>query len=145
MALRPAYEMSGTDKLGGLAPIQRTQGMLIAYATQANDVASDGSGGNSPFSEARAREIRRPGEEIATVFRNVQIQVYTATKGRQIPELSMSLLGDFYFNTGETDIEAWKKVSMTNDPQQLTAFLNRYAESHWAGVARMRLLELGEK
>jgi uncharacterized caspase-like protein len=129
----------------GLAPVQRTQGMLVAYATQANDVAADGSGSNSPFTEALAREISQPGEEIATVFRNVQIQVHAATKGRQIPELSMSLLGNFYFNTGETDIEAWKKISMSNDALQLVTFIDRYPDSHWAGVARMRLAELTEK
>jgi hypothetical protein len=130
---------------GGLAPIRRTQGMLIAYATQANDVATDGGGKNSPFTEALAHEIRRPGKEIAAVFRNVQVQVYTATKGRQLPELSISLLGDFYFNTGETDVDVWRKVSLSNNRQELAAFIKNYPESNWTESARMRLVELAEK
>lgn len=129
----------------GLAPIKRTHGMLIAYATQANDVASDGSGKNSPFTEALAREITRPGEEITTVFRNVQTHVYKATDGRQLPELSISLLGDFYFSTAETDMDAWKKVSLSSDQQELGAFIKKYPESNWAEAARMRLRELAEK
>ncbi len=140
--------MQGTRDIAvrsGLAPIQRTQGMLIAYATQANDVATDGGGQNSPFTWALASEIRKPGEEIATVFRNVQIHVYEATAHRQMPELSMSLLGNFYFNTGETDIDAWKKVSMTEDPQLLTAFINGHPESQWAEAARKRRSELAER
>jgi uncharacterized caspase-like protein len=130
---------------GGLAPVKQTQGMLIAYATQANDVASDGSGRNSPFTEALARELKRPGQEIATVFRNIQVQVYSTTKGRQLPELSISLLGDFYLNTGETDADAWKKASLSNDQQQLQNFIKTYPESNWAEMARMRLSELAER
>ena len=32
------------------------------------------------------------------------------TGGRQTPELSISLLGDFYFNRSETDQQAWAKL-----------------------------------
>ena len=135
----------GISAPGGLAPIKQTQGMLIAYATQANDVATDGEGRDSPFTEALAREIKRPGQEIATVFRNVQKQVYAATKGQQIPELSISLLGDFYLNTGETDVEAWRKVSLSIDRRELNAFITTYPQSSWAEVARMRIQELAEK
>ena len=130
---------------GGLAPVQQTQGMLIAYATQANDVASDGAGRNSPFTEALSREIKRPGQEIGTVFRNVQVQVHTATKGRQLPKLSISLLGDFYLNRGETDADAWKKASLSGDQRQLENFIKTYPGSVWAEMARMRLSELAER
>lgn len=74
----------------GLAPVQRAQGMVIAYATQANDVAADGAGRNSPFTAALVREIDQPGLEVAALFRRVQKSVYDTTAGRQTPELSLS-------------------------------------------------------
>jgi uncharacterized caspase-like protein len=139
---------SGTRDIGvrsGLAPISRTQGMIVAYATQANDVATDGEGANSPFTAALAREMESPGQEIATVFRKVQTQVYAATGGRQLPELSISLLGEFFIKAGESDLEAWKKASLSNDEEQLKAFMKAYPESGWIDAARTRLQELADK
>lgn len=135
----------GVEVRRGLAPVARSQGMLIAYATQSNDVATDGEGRNSPFTEALAREIAKPGQEIATLFRNVQMQVYAATKGQQLPELSVSLLGEFYLNTGETDLDAWKKLSLSDDRAQLEAFIKKYPDSGWVTAAKMRLSDLAEK
>jgi uncharacterized caspase-like protein len=129
----------------GLAPVKRTQGMIVAYATQSNDVATDGEGSNSPFTAALAREMKRPGQEIATVFRKVQTQVYTSTGGRQLPELSISLLGEFFINAGESDLEAWKKASLSDDAEQLKAFMTAYPESSWIEAARSRLQELADK
>ncbi len=135
----------GVEVRRGLAPVARSQGMLIAYATQSNDVATDGEGRNSPFTEALAREIAKPGQEIATLFRNVQMQVYAATKGQQLPELSVSLLGEFYLNTGETDLDAWKKLSLSDDRAQLEAFIKKYPDSGWVTAAKMRLSDLAER
>ena len=47
--------------LRGLAPIERASGMIVVYATQANEVAEDGAGRNSPFSAALLRELKEPG------------------------------------------------------------------------------------
>ena len=84
--------------------------MVIAYATQANDVAADGVGRNSPFTAALVKEIAQPGLEVATMFRRVQKSVYDATSGQQTPELSLSLLGDFYLNREETDADVWRRI-----------------------------------
>src|SRR6185369_8676003 len=78
----------------GLAKIERSQGMLIAYSTQSNSVAADGVGRNSPFTAALVREMQVPGLEVATVFRRVAVNVNRETQGAQTPELSVSLLQD---------------------------------------------------
>jgi len=70
--------------------------MLIAYSTQPNAVAADGNGRNSPFTGALVREMQVPGLEVATVFRRVAVNVNRETGGAQTPELSVSLLQDFY-------------------------------------------------
>jgi hypothetical protein len=123
----------------GLAPISRAQGMVTAYATQANDVAADGAGRNSPFTAALVQEIQQPGLEIATMFRRVQKIVYDATGGRQTPELSLSLLGDFYINREETDIDVWRKIRASDDRALLNGFIQRFPTSFFTVDARTRL------
>jgi hypothetical protein len=123
----------------GLAPVARAQGMVIAYATQANDVAADGTGRNSPFTAALVREIDQPGLEVATMFRRVQKSVYDATNGRQTPELSLSLLGDFYLNREETDSDVWRRIRVSDDPKAYTDFIQRYPTSFFTIDARTRL------
>ncbi|MDU0343013.1 caspase family protein [Bosea rubneri] len=123
----------------GLAPIARAQGMVTAYATQANDVAADGSGRNSPFTAALVQEMRQPGLEIATMFRRVQKAVYDATGGKQTPELSLSLLGDFYLNREETDADIWRRLRSSDDVAEIKAFIQRFPASFFAVDARTRL------
>ena len=123
----------------GLAPVARAQGMVIAYATQANDVAADGAGRNSPFTAALVREIEQPGLEVATMFRRVQKSVYDATNGRQTPELSLSLLGDFYLNREETDSDVWRRIRVSDDPAVYHDFIGRYPTSFFTIDARTRL------
>lgn len=123
----------------GLAPIARAQGMVTAYATQANDVAADGSGRNSPFTAALVQEMKQPGLEIATMFRRVQKVVYDATGGKQTPELTLSLLGDFYLNREETDADIWKRLRSSDDSAEIKAFIQRFPASFFAVDARTRL------
>jgi hypothetical protein len=126
----------GLDR--GLVRIERSQGMLIAYATQPNEVAEDGDGRNSPFTAALVEEIKRPGLEVATIFRHVQTRVNEASGGRQMPELSLSLLGEFYFKREPTDIEVWRTVDV-GDPEQLKAFMARFPDSSKFETARLQL------
>jgi TPR repeat protein len=81
----------------GLARIEQTSGTIIAYATQPGAVAADGTGRNSPFAKAFLAEIDTPGLEVGRLFRHVARAVHDATGGRQLPEVSLSVLGDFYF------------------------------------------------
>lgn len=81
----------------GLARIKQTAGTVIAYSTQPGAVAADGEGRNSPFAAAFIREVSQPGVEIGPLFRHVAADVYKATNERQLPEVTFSLLGDFYF------------------------------------------------
>lgn len=108
----------------GLAKIERSQGMLIAYSTQSNSVAADGVGRNSPFTGALVREIQVPGLEVAAMFRRVLINVNRETQGAQTPELSVSLLQDFYLNPQESDIDAWKKMGSSASAADLKRFIS---------------------
>ena len=86
----------------GLARIPDVAGSIVAYATQAGSTAEDGNGEHSPFTAAFLANAESPGIEIGQMFRRVALAVNHATGGRQTPELSISLLGDFYLKPGDT-------------------------------------------
>ena len=129
----------GIGATRGLAKIERSQGMLIAYSTQSNSVAADGIGRNSPFTGALVREIQVPGLEVATVFRRVAVNVNRETQGAQTPELSVSLLQDFYLNPQESDIDAWKKLGPSASAADLKRFISTFPDSVMLDAARARL------
>ena len=83
---------------GGLAQMEAPQGALISYATQPGNVAQDGDDGDSPYTEALAHILRRPGLGLFDAFNEVGVSVKRATGGAQQPWLSSSPIeGGFYF------------------------------------------------
>jgi Caspase domain len=132
----------------GLARIEHPSGMLIAYATQAGQVAEDGRGRNSPFTTALIKRLAEPGVEIAQIFRRVAFDVNAQTQGRQLPDLSMSLLGEVYLSKPDkpqitTEAEAWQKIASSNDRVDFDHFVADFPDSPFAVVAkeRIRILE----
>jgi hypothetical protein len=126
-------------RVAGYARPEQTSGMIIVYATQADGVANDGAGRNSPFSGAFLKEIKEPGLEIGTMFRRICTNVYAATNGQQWPELSMSLLSEYYLNQAETDQAIWAHIRTNSDDAVVREFLRRYPNSFYAPDARARL------
>src|SRR6266550_3809860 len=129
----------GAGMTRGLAKIERSQGMLIAYSTQSNAVAADGYGRNSPFTSALVREMQVPGLEVATVFRRVAVNVNRETAGAQTPELSVSLLQDFYLNPQESDVSAWQRLGPSASVADLKTFIAKFPTSVMVDAARARL------
>jgi ankyrin repeat protein len=76
-------------------------GTLIAFATAPDNVAADGAGPHSPYTEALLRWLDEPGLEIGQVFRRVRQDVIERTGGRQVPWENSSLVGDGIFLAGE--------------------------------------------
>lgn len=90
---------TGSSAGSGLARFEPgAQGTFIAFATQPDNVALDGKGRNSPFTEALLKHIDEKGVEISAMMTNVRRDVYEATEERQLPWTNSSLLGLFYFN-----------------------------------------------
>jgi formylglycine-generating enzyme required for sulfatase activity len=89
--------MRGVDH--GLASMDAPAGILIAYSTAPGAVAADGSGRDSPYTEALSQAMRNLHEPVEQVFKHVRVGVMGATAGKQVPWESSSLTGDFYFAT----------------------------------------------
>jgi uncharacterized caspase-like protein len=134
----------------GLARIEHPSGMLIAYATQAGQVADDGRGRNSPFTSALIKRIEEPGIEIGQIFRRVAVDVNTLTQGRQLPDLSVSLLGEVYLSKPEklqinTEAAAWQKIASSSDGSEFQRFVTDFPDSPFAVVAKERIRILDDK
>lgn len=95
----------------GLAQVDKAVGMMIAFATQPGNVALDGKGRNSPFTEALLRHIGSEGASINDVMIDVRKDVLEATKGKQIPWENSSLTGQFYFKPAKTTDESEAEIA----------------------------------
>jgi uncharacterized caspase-like protein len=142
----------------GLAKIDSAQGMIVSYATQAGRTADDGQDGNSPYTSAFLRNIETT-EEIGTIFRRIADEVYQTTQKTQLPEVSLSVIGEFFLK-GKLRIEidksataaaaprlteaaeAWIATRETSSPAVLEAFIKRFGETVYGDMARARLQEV---
>lgn len=149
----------------GLAAIRSGVGTLIAYATEPENVALDGTGPNSPFTTALLKYLRTPGLEVRQLMTRVRQDVIAATDRAQVPWDHSSLVGDFYFvPPATTPAEAVVPppdvvVAMTTDEQRLwdaaqrivdadtkrralDEYLERYPRGSFATMARLQLDDL---
>ncbi len=99
VASRQAPVTRTTGITRGLAriEIEDGKGTLVAFATQPNNVATDGAGRNSPFTSALLKHLSTPGLELRTLLTRVRAEVVNATSGRQRPEVVDSLVGEVVF------------------------------------------------
>jgi len=81
----------------GLSIVQAPVNSLIVYSTSPNEVAADGDGDNSPFTEALLENIDNPGEDVRVMLARVFQHVQQETGGKQIPWESSSLTEPFFF------------------------------------------------
>ena len=87
----------------GLARVRSGSGTLIGYATAPDDVAADGEGRHSPFTEALLAHVETPGLSVNDMFGEVSGAVSRATGGKQVP-WSHSSLGRFYLASAAAPI-----------------------------------------
>jgi hypothetical protein len=142
----------------GLAKIDSPEGMIIAYATQSGRTADDGDGRNSPYTTAFLKNVGTK-EEIGTIFRRISADVYQTTHQAQLPELSLSLIGEFYLN-GKLQITAtpaqtsapvdpcvaasdhWKSAEAINTKGAYEDHLARFPTCSFTSLARTRIAAL---
>jgi hypothetical protein len=138
----------------GLARMDATKGTLIAYATSPGDVAADGSGENSPYTEALSKALLTPGLTVERVFKEVRNSVVAATNNRQVPWEASSLTGgDFYFKakpvqvaatipnapSTSTEVLVWNSVKDTDDPAMFRGYLKQYPNGIFAAIAKEKV------
>ena len=93
---RSARIMRGTGSLD-VKPSSYSAGVFRAYATQLDNVASDGLGRNSPFTKALLLHIGTKGLSIQELMIRVRKSVVAETKSAQVPWEEAALNEMFYF------------------------------------------------
>jgi hypothetical protein len=79
----------------GLARVEpNSPNTLIAFASKADSIASDGDSKNSPFTSALVKHIATPGLDLRKAFGFVRDDVLRSTSNRQEPYVYGSLGGD---------------------------------------------------
>ncbi len=148
----------------GLSRVQTTSGTFIAFATQPDNVAQDGDGQNSPFTEALLKYIDRPGASLSDLMIDVRNDVMQATNGKQIPWDSSSLTGRFSFKIEGTvtiaptpnaavtpqsgtdratlEMNVWKAIEGSTSAAPFEKFLRDFPEGLFAEAARQKLSSL---
>ena len=119
------------DTSHGLAQTQGATGMLIAYATAPDQVALDGRGNHSPFSQALLEWLDQPGIEVGQLIRRVRQRVHDITGGKQVPWLEEAIIGEYYLNgkttsTLNAERAFWDHVQSVDDATERLTLLQRY-------------------
>jgi uncharacterized caspase-like protein len=76
----------------GFSRIEPRNGLIITYSTAPGQVAADGTGRHSPFTDAFIKNVVAPDLEVRQMLYQVQSDVFTATH-QQIPEISSLYIG----------------------------------------------------
>ena len=82
----------------GLSIMSSPIGTIIAYSTAPGMTAQDGTGRNSPYTEAFLSTLDMPNLDVSNFFQEVMSHVTNKTHQAQNPWWSSSYTGKFYFN-----------------------------------------------
>jgi uncharacterized caspase-like protein len=104
LALNLAATSRSLQVSRGLARVDRAVGMMIAFSTQPGNVALDGEGRNSPFTNALLHHIDAEGTSINDMMIEVRNDVLKETDGKQVPWENSSLTGQFFFKPAEAKV-----------------------------------------
>ena len=127
----------------GLARVEKTRGTLIAYATAPDDVAADGTGEHSPYTEALLEHIETPGLSVQDMFTYVTNSVEKRTGGKQRPWTNSSLTKVVRLvPPADPARTRWEAIKDSNDPTALRDLVAQFPGSHFAELAQARLGEL---
>jgi formylglycine-generating enzyme required for sulfatase activity len=128
--------------------LQAARGSLIAYATAPGAIASDGDGRNGLYTAYLLQYMTTPGLSGEHLFKKVREGVVKATKGRQTPWESSSLIGDFSFApqvVSNAEAVIWARVEQSSHPEDVAAFLQAYPNGQFAPAARLKLQQLQQR
>ena len=138
-------------------------GTVIAYATAAGKFAADGDRENGVYTSELLKVMNEPGRELREVFDRAGEAVQRKTVNAQTPWISSSFQGRFYFTEPPPmprdsvapsqpaiareaqEQAAWAAVFNSTTPPPLEAFLERFPDGVYAGIARAKVKEMKDK
>ncbi|MCP3851484.1 MAG: SUMF1/EgtB/PvdO family nonheme iron enzyme [Gammaproteobacteria bacterium] len=155
----PGFEDFKASPSPGLAVIEAPTASFIAYSTAPGNVASDGSGRNSPYTQSVLKNIEMPGQTIEQMFKKVRVAVVQDTNGLQVPWENSSLLGEFYFvepvvsdalgeattyySAEQFELDFWKSVQAEATREMYESYLKKFPKGNFSLSAKDKLKRLG--
>jgi caspase domain-containing protein len=146
---------------------------MIAYATQPDNTALDGTGRNSPFTAALLKHIATPGLEVRSMMTRVRADVLAATRDKQLPWDHSSLIGEVVLAPSTVTAaatapaspaaappppasipapqpsseaeRAWAVTKDTTSRAVLQAFIKRHGNTIYGEMASARLREIEQQ
>jgi formylglycine-generating enzyme required for sulfatase activity len=129
--------------LGAMSVGKAERGTFIAYATSPGATAADGEGRNGLYTKYLLQSLFTEDSDIDKVFGRVRSAVVQETNGDQVPWISSSLVGNFFFDPLQDGIAARAPAHKLNanpdgdqgqpvvnyDPVQERAFWERIKDS----------------
>lgn len=146
----------------GLSQIDAARGNFIAFATAPGQVANDGTGRNGTYTKHLLQSLRQSGSDVERVFKRVAAGVAQETSGKQVPWVSSSLTGDFYFRATDAgavgqstpaphqaparaavdpltvELAFWDSIRNSTNPSDFKAYLDQFPDGRFAALARTR-------
>ena len=153
----------------GLAKIDASAaGTMVVFSAAPGEVALDGSGANSPFSQALASHIGESGLEVRQMIGRVRQDVMAATNNKQVPWVNEAIAGDFFLAgkgkaaaparddapaqalsqsqgpSGELSVELafWDSVKDSRNKALIDLYLQKYPDGAFKDLAHVLLAAL---
>jgi formylglycine-generating enzyme required for sulfatase activity/uncharacterized caspase-like protein len=144
----------------GLAAVEPTGNLLVAYATRDGHVAADGTGRNSPYTAAILEALQVQGLEVRLFWGRVHDRVVSATHRAQEPFIYGALGGEaLYLNPpapasgsnspvtsglgqGAVELALWQSVEKLGTAEAYRAYLTQYPKGQFSSVAKLQLAAL---
>lgn len=107
-----AFPSSSKSIAKGLVAVDKSIGMLIAYATRPGETAAD----NNVYAKALAAALELPGIDATSTFKEAQIRTAEASGRRQVPWTEDGLLDRYVFRPARAPVAANPPVPVTPTP-----------------------------
>jgi len=148
----------------GLSRIEQVgRQSYVMLATKDGEVAADGTGRHSPFTQELLQHIEVPGLTIEAIARRVRKGVREATRDGQIPIEINSLDDAFYFRPPPADASAtgsavtqpttsdddrrrdwlyWESIKDMESLEMLRSYIDRFPAGEFVDVAKAQIRQL---
>lgn len=107
----------------GLAKANPPTGSLIAYSTDAGNIAADGTGKNSIYCLSLVKNMQIENLTLDQVFRNVRTEVLKLSDGKQRPVEASQLTGEAFYLKKGTYLEQINVIDSLIDKENYTLAL----------------------
>ncbi len=138
------FEETGLAR-SGLSPVSGGVGTLVAYSTDPGNVAADGAGNNSTFTEALLRHLETPALDVRLMFGRVRQEVVRASAGQQIPWVEEAVLGEHYLAgapealSPDDELVVWRQAVGAHTVESYAGYLDDFPDGVYAIVAELRI------